>query len=168
MIPPSIMAAIGLFLALGLVPFSAGWLRTAGWLMVAVGLLLSAAVAWQGRLPRLGYAEGFLLVHLTGERPERVPVEAVECFFLGTGSWQMLGKHGHELPIRNLVVRLAERATEFHERSVKSTLGTWEGGYITIHGAWCEPLTLELVNRLNARLSQVHRTTADVTGEGNP
>lgn len=166
MIPPSIVAGIGLFLILGM-PHSADWLRIVGWVLLGMSVLFLAAVTWQGRMPRLAYADGDLVVHLTGQRPDRVPIDVVECFFLGTGRAPVAGQEGGDVPIRNLVVRLAERAQEFHERPVKAALGTWHEGYITIHGAWCEPLTLELVNRLNARLAEVQRSNVKATAERN-
>jgi hypothetical protein len=55
-------------------------------------------------------------------------------------------------------VRVAEKATDYHHREVKPALARWDEGYVTIHGAWCEPLTLQVVQRLNARLAEAHRT----------
>jgi hypothetical protein len=56
-----------------------------------------------------------------------------------------------------LRIRLAERATEWAQRDVKPALGAWCGGYITIHGTWCEPLDIDLVNQLNKRLAAAHQ-----------
>ncbi len=90
-------------------------------------------------------------------RPFRVPVNVVECFFFSSGAGQVPGAAGKQLPLRNLVVRLAEKATEYHHRDVKPALGRWDDGYITVHGAWCEPLNLELVKRLNEQLASVQK-----------
>ncbi len=54
-------------------------------------------------------------------------------------------------------MRIAEKAKEYQQRDVKSALGKWDEGYVTFYGAWCEPLTLEVVQRLNARLAEVQR-----------
>ena len=74
-------------------------------------------------------------------QPFRVPVEIVECFFLGAGVGQLPGAAGKEIPLRNLVMRLAEKATDYHHREVKAAFGRWDDGYVIFHGAWCEPLT---------------------------
>jgi hypothetical protein len=63
-----------------------------------------------------------------------------------------------------LAVRLAERATEWSQIDVKPALGKWCGGYITIYGAWCEPLRIELVNRLNAQLAAAHQAQPNRVG----
>ncbi|HEY2827859.1 MAG TPA: hypothetical protein VGJ04_09690, partial [Pirellulales bacterium] len=52
---------------------------------------------------------------------------------------------------------IADKATDYHQRDVKPALGRWDEGYVTIHGAWCEPLTLEVVQRLNVRLAEAQR-----------
>ena len=71
-------------------------------------------------------------------------------------SWQRSGELATpqgEVPVRNLVLRVAERAVEYQEREVANVFGSWSRGYITFHGVWCEPLNLELVTKLNAKLS---------------
>jgi hypothetical protein len=157
MILPAVLCAVGLFV-LWMQPLeSAGWLQGIGWISIIAGILLFVILAAQVRLPRLAYAEGLLLLHLRAGPALRLPVQFVECFFLGTGSGQVPGKRGEDLPVRNLVVRLAEKAVEYHRRDVKPALGRWEDGYITIYGAWCEPLDVALVNGLNARLAEVKR-----------
>ncbi len=59
-----------------------------------------------------------------------------------------------------VVVRIAERALDWHQRPVKTMLGQWCGGYITVRGTWCEPITAELIQRLNHRLVDVQRELA--------
>jgi hypothetical protein len=159
MILPAALVVIGL-IAIAAKPLeSAAWLQIVGWIFAGVGLFLFAILAFQLRLPRLAYTDGALLVYLRMGSPYRVPVEAIECFFIGTGAGQIPGKGHEETPVRNVVVRLAEKAVDYHEREVKPALGRWEEGYITIYGAWCEPLDLAAVNRLNARLSEVKSMT---------
>ncbi|HEY2827649.1 MAG TPA: hypothetical protein VGJ04_08625, partial [Pirellulales bacterium] len=125
-------------------------MQVLGWAMAVVGLILLGVIVLQMKLPRLGYADHKLLIYLQSGRPIRVPVEVVECFFLGRGTGQVPGSEGSALAVRNLMMRIADKATDYREREVKPTLGSWDDGYVTIHGAWCEPLTLEVVQRLNA------------------
>jgi hypothetical protein len=158
MILPAALVLIGL-VVLGMKPLdSATWLQVLGWIFLVLGLFLFAILAIQLRLPRLAYSNGSLLVYLQMGPPFQVPAKVIECFFLGAGGGQIPGKSGDDIPVRNLVVRLAEKAGDYHRREVKPALGRWEDGYITIYGAWCEPLGLELVNRLNSRLSEVKAT----------
>lgn len=127
------------------------------------------ALVWLGeRLrrvnrPRLSYRDGRLLVHLyRGRRAEAVPIEVVECFFLGQGP-SLLPKPletsaGGGNEARTIVVRLAEAAKEWHHRDVRASLGQWCEGYIILRGTWTEPLTAELAKSLNHRLVQAHRS----------
>jgi hypothetical protein len=36
-------------------------------------------------------------------------------------------------------------------------MGSWCNHYVTIRGTWCEPLSVELAARLNARLASVQQ-----------
>ena len=58
---------------------------------------------------------------------------------------------------RNIVIRLAERATDYHERKVKPIFGSWEDGYIVIRGTWTEPINKETFRFLNQSLVAAHR-----------
>lgn len=133
------------------------WLRYVGFAVAGLGLALFGILVPQLARPRLAYADGQLLVYLRAGQPFRVPVQIVECFFMGTGAGQLPGAVGQEVPLRNLVVRLAEKATDYHHRDVKAAFGRWDDGYIVLHGAWCEPLHLEVVKRLNSRLAEAQR-----------
>jgi hypothetical protein len=135
----------------------------AGGLAFLGGLLL-AVLAWYAGQPRLAYDGRHLLVYLRPGGPIAVPIEVVECFFLGSGLRELPGRRGKEVQISQLAVRLAERATEWAQIDVKPALGKWCGGYITIYGAWCEPLRIDLVNRLNAKLAAAHETQANCVG----
>ncbi|HEX4131608.1 MAG TPA: hypothetical protein VHZ24_16335 [Pirellulales bacterium] len=83
-----------------------------------------------------------------------VPIEVVEGFLLGQGPSYLPGKEASRSETRTLVVRLAERATEWEHVAMPPRLGSWCGHYITIRGTWCEPLSVDLVNRLNMKLHE--------------
>ena len=152
MIPPIVLVAVGL-IPLAAMPSAERWIRYAAVGAAVVGLLLLALIEIQMRLPRLAYCDGELFVYLAGGGPLRVPIEIVQCFFLGSGAGQIPGSRGSRIGVRNLTMRLDEKATDYHHRNAKPALGRWEDGYIVIHGAWCEPLDLALVGRLNTRLA---------------
>jgi hypothetical protein len=151
MMIPGAVAIVGLSIALG--PWQAeSWLRTVGWILAALGGLMVVTLVRQSRQPRIAYEAGHLLLYLRSGPPIRLPVEYVQCAFLGAGSTQLPGPSGRQIRTANLVIRLDEKAIDWAEVSVKPALGRWSEGYITIQGAWCEPLTLELVQHLNQRL----------------
>jgi hypothetical protein len=132
------------------------------WRWVGVGLLLLAALVTLGvlrmlRLPRIAYERGELLVYLRGMSPLRVPIDLVECFFLGSAPSGMPGAKGERAKATSIVVRLAERAEDWRDRDVNPALGEWRCGYITIRGTWCETITPEKMQRLNDRLIGAHR-----------
>jgi hypothetical protein len=154
MIPPILLVGVGL-IPVAVMTGADAWLQCGGWAAVGAGVSLIALVAIQMRLPRLAYCDGQLLVYLAGGGPLRVPIEMVQCFFMGTGAGQIPGSRGSRIGVRNLTMRLDEKATEYHHREVKPALGRWDEGYIVIHGAWCEPLNLSLVQLLNTRLASV-------------
>ncbi len=158
MILPAVLLAVGLIVVWAKPLEAVNWLQVIGWILLVAGLLLFVILAIQFRLPRLAYANDSLLVFLQATRPLQVPVEIVECFFLGTGGGQIPGKAAEDLPVRNLVIRLAEKAVDYHQREVKPALGLWQDGYITIYGAWCEPLDVEMVMRLNSLLAEVKQS----------
>lgn len=134
----------------------------------------AAAIVWltmlirSGLRPRLAYCHGRLLVYLRGSRPVAVPIEIVECFFLGQGaSWlprTLEGSHGEAAEATTVIVRLAEAAKEWSHLDVRPSLGQWCEGYITLRGTWCEPLNGEVVARLNQRLVAAHRECKQAGG----
>jgi hypothetical protein len=133
------------------------WASVVGGIVTLGGLGLAAQLLYWMRLPRLAYASGHLLVYLDSSDPIRVPIDVVECFFIGQGASQLPKLEGQEPETANVIVRLAEAASEWKHRDVRPSLGHWCESYITINGAWCEPLGGEAIKRLNARLVQVHR-----------
>ena len=114
-------------------------------------LMVSFLVAGMFR-PRVGYAAGNLLVYLRDGAPIEIPIEIVEVFFRGQGPSHVGKGAVSEAETSNIVIRLAEKAEEWHKGSVKPALGQWCEGYITLHGAWCEPIDREALENLNSRL----------------
>jgi hypothetical protein len=149
--------------AIGLLPHRGWWLAVSGLAgVIVVASCIAGYTVWRwAQCPRLAYADGQLLVYLRSIDPEPVPIEHVECFFLGQGDSDIpvgIRKHGGSASqTANIVTRLAESAPEFHHREIRSPFGQWCGGYIVIRGTWCEPINGPLLQRLNQRLAQVHR-----------
>ena len=161
MIPPALFAGMGLLLLLGLPGREPpAWLRAAGGVLLALSSLTIAALAWQMRKPRLAYRDGEILLWLRSGGAIRIPVEFVECFLLGHAPSLLPGGDRQQAETSALVLRVADRAVDWHRQDVKPQLGKWCEGYITIRGTWCEPLDLALVNRLNARLAEVSRNAS--------
>ena len=158
-VPLAVVALIGIVLAVG----SLGHPQMGGVRFMGATLACASGIAlilwwFLARLPRLSYRDGHLLVYLRLSRPIRVPVDAVECFFVGQGPDPMIGPLGKTpLETVNVVMRFAERATEWKQIEVHPLLGYWCDGYATIRGAWCERLSVELVNKLNGRLVNAKR-----------
>ena len=153
----------GIFLVIGLVHLWGVWSGArwgsplVGWVLSIAGGVLFAMLVSHALRPRLAYQDGRLLVYLRSDGPIAVPIESIECCFLAAGAGQIPSATHKDVPLRNLVLRVSERATDFQNCEVKAALGRWEDGYITIHGAWCEPLTLAVAQRINARLAEVHQ-----------
>lgn len=140
-----------------------GWPWFVGCAVIGVPAVIAlAALARLLRAPVLAYSEGYLLVALNRGRPERVPIEIVECFFRGQGETPVAGRP-NGVPAAHIVVRLAEAAETWHHREVEGKWGRWCGGYITIYGTWCEPITADLLRSLNARLTAVLRAQREAT-----
>lgn len=133
------------------------WLHGAGWILVALGALIIGLLAWQSRQPRVGYVPGYLLLYLRPGAPIRLPIDAVEACFLGSGPLKLTDASESSLRTANLVFRIADKATDWTSAPIKPALGQWVDGYVTIHGAWCERLTLDVVRRINVRLHEAQR-----------
>jgi hypothetical protein len=157
MILPALALAVGLFVVYG-VESLAG--RVAGGLVAIVSGLLLILLAVQLRRPRLAHEPGYLLVYLRSWSPIRVPLEIVEGFLMGQGPSLLSGRQHEQTETVTLVIRLSDRAEEWSQVDVKPALGKWCDGYITIRGTWCEPLSVDLVNRLNAQLDEEAKASA--------
>jgi len=151
----AVFAAVGL---VSIISFGAHvWICVLAALLLLVALVRSARLISLLRQPRLAYHNGELLVYLRPGAPIAVPIDVVECFFLGQAPSLLPGKQHEHTDAAAVVVRLAEAAREWSERQVKPALGKWCDSYITIRGTWCETLDLEKVNGLNRRLVEVRR-----------
>lgn len=171
LILPLLLVAVGAVLAALPAWRAAPWpIPTAGVLLLAIGLAAAFSLWRWSRIPRLAYADGQLLVYLQGTTPERVPIEQVEVFFRGQGDARLANRPDPDVKTNTIVVRLAEADESWHNRTVNPSLGQWEGGYIIIRGTWCEPITVDLLRKLNAQLVAVHRALRpcgeSCTGEG--
>ena len=152
--------ALLLLTALPFAVTASGFVRWA-----AVGISLPAAyllglTLYLMRRPRLAYAQGCLLVYLRPGKPIRVPIDVVECFFLGQGPTLLpnpLRGADHIEETSTIVIRLAESAEEWKHVDVKPAQGLWCDGYITIRGTWCERIDAALLQRLNQQLVEAHR-----------
>lgn len=158
LILPALLGLGGAFLLTAAILGSWHW----GWLAVAGAIILGALylagnLLWLAAQPRLAQEAHELLVYFEPNRPIRVPLEIVECFFLGQGASELPKIDGVEPETSNVIVRLAERAKDWHHRDVKPALGHWCEGYITLRGAWCEPISGEALKQLNRRLADAHR-----------
>jgi len=161
------MLPLGLLGALGLAIL---WRDTPSLLNLVATLCLIFSLAMLTGLllqlyrPRIAYRDGHVLFYLQARHPIAVPVQVVEAFFLGQGPAHLPVATASNTKSVNLVARLSQRATEWTHKDVKPALGQWSDGYVTIRGTWCEPLTGELVRRLNRRLSEISRL---LENEGN-
>ena len=168
MVLPAIVMVIASYLAATSV--SASGVQIA-WLIVGVvGLVLIGLLARHWRQPRMARCDDYLLLYLKSGEPYRLPLEVVECFFLGATDANVPGNGDSGGKISALVVRLAERAEEWRERPVKPSLGKWDDGYVRIYGAWCERLCMGKLGRLNTKLQEAQRelrqtTAASAEGE---
>ena len=124
-------------------------------------LLLSARLIRRTLHCRLGYRSGMLWVNLGPGKPILVPIDAVECFFLGSREVPVSGRLGLQSRAVSVVVRIAEKAARYHDRPVTPALGIWKEGYITILGRWCEPISPALIAQLNKRLLAAQRQTSE-------
>jgi len=154
----------GLWLLAGVAAFATAWATGQAWWLAVLAAMISLPPLWllaslvlALTRPRLAYEDGELLVYVEAFEPARVPIEIVEVFFLGQGPTELPKLAGREHETHNVVVRLAESAAEWKHRDARPAFGQWCEGYITLRGSWCEPITRELMQRLNRRLAEVQR-----------
>jgi hypothetical protein len=148
--------------------WSGGAVR-AGWAALATAVVIlpaGAAFARAAARPRLRRCGACLEVRLSPLALQRVPLEVVECVFPGSRPLPP-GAGGDASPDRRvttLIIRLAERATDWRARPTFVPWGTWEDGHIVIDGRWSEPLSLERTRALAARLLEARQAAAGDCG----
>ena len=126
-------------------------------ILAIVGVILCLRqIAWLC-VPRISCTSDELLVYLKGLAPFRIPLDVVECFFLGEGPSMLPSMGRQEVPSVTVVVRLAERATEWHRRDTYKSLGHWCDGYIIVRGTWTEPLNKDVIGGMNSQLAAIKR-----------
>jgi hypothetical protein len=151
--PPLVITALGGWIVLGIAE-SGTALRWFGVVLMGAGVAMIAALVRHLWRPRIAFQDGHVLFFLRSGSPLAVPVHIVEAFFIGQGPATIAGLPGHQRTA-TLVARLSQRAVEWARRDVKPALGKWCDGYITIFGTWCEPISEDLLRRLNHRLGEV-------------
>ena len=153
-VPPVIVAILGAWLAFLGNDSPGGILRWLGLILIVVSLAMIGLLLHQLRRPRIAFSDGNVLFYVRSGPPIGVPAGIVEAFFLGQGPAHLPGVAKQPETV-NLVARLSQRHTEWARQDVKPALGNWCDGYVTIRGAWCEPLGTEVVRKLNRRLKDV-------------
>jgi len=164
-----VAGGVGVFagaVVLGLALVLSGWgvvaCLVAGALLLCGGALLAGVCLLHARSARMGCEGDHLVLNLGAGKPFRIPLEIVEVFFLGqAGS----GVPGGKSETTTVVVRLAEKAEDWKRRDVHPRLARWCDGYITLLGAWTEPVDAGVVNELNSRLLERHRARKARAGQ---
>ena len=113
--------------------------------------------------PRLAGNGDRVVVGLAAGHRYEIPLDVVECFFLGQADTGLTTAAMVGAEARTVVVRLAEKASQWHRRDVPARWGHWCDGYITLRGTWCEPISVERVNALNHELAQWKRARRSAT-----
>jgi hypothetical protein len=145
-------AMLAVYLTYALRDSGAGrWILVPVWALVCVKLL---SFYLNGR-PSLCFDGRCLRINIGLPRPAVVPIELVEGFLLGKGPAYLNGRDDYKTETTTLTVRLAERAPEWEKRPTDVRVAGWCGHYVTLRGTWTEPLSVEVVNRLNQRLYEV-------------
>ena len=140
-----------------------GWLL-AGLLAGTASIVVTlAAIAWR---PRLSYRQGMLRVRLSPLVLHEVPLESVECFFLGSSAVDSGRKTAVTRRVGTLVMRIADRSIAWQERPTFTPWGQWKEGAVVFDGRWCEPLSIGVARGLSAKLVDAKRATDGGGGEG--
>ena len=146
-----------LLLALGLV-FQWGMpMVVLGGILSGLGTMSLLVHVVRLQTPRLAREGDQLLVFFDSLQPVKVPLQIVECFFLGQGPSLLPSPDGGEIESQNVIVRLAEAAQEWRHKETNPKFGHWCDSYITLRGAWCEPISEPALKRLNEKLIAAHR-----------
>ena len=114
---------------------------------------------WAAAQPRLARRGDRLVARLAPFTVQEVPLDVVECVFHGS---QPLDATAGLPPLRvgTIVVRLAERATDWRARPSFAPWGSWIDGHIICDGCWCEPLSVDRARAISAGLLEAKREVA--------
>jgi hypothetical protein len=154
---PAVLMIVGLFLTFGLGGWiEAAWPRYVGAALLVIAVLLVGLLLVQMKQPRIACRPGELLLYLRMGSPVRVPLDVVEGFLLGHGPSLLPGEQHARTQTSTVVIKLSERAEEWQKVDVHPRLASWCDYYVTIRGTWCEPISVAVANRLNARLAEAH------------
>jgi len=117
-------------------------------------------IAFTAKQGRIFLKDSELIVRIGPSSVERLPLDAVECFFLGS---QPLDHSGDPIAsdeaafrVGTLVVRVAERYGHLASGR-RGPWACWEDGYLVVDGRWSEPLVVETLRRINGRLAVAKR-----------
>jgi len=150
--------------ALGFALLLVGWIVYPNDVLFWGGIALAAvaqvgiiSMAMQMARPRIAYLDREVLFYVRDDGPVRVPLEFVEGFLLGQGP-AMLPGAAQNWETSTLIAKLADNAESWQKLDVAPAVASWCNGYVTIRGTWCEPLSVEVVNRLNRRLAEIKST----------
>lgn len=141
------------------------WLVCGYWLVAAAVVAAFAAAASRPRLVHRvdSKLENVLEVRLAPGAAHAVPLDVIECFFMGSQRLEPEGAVAEDQPthrVGTLVMRVAERAKDWQARPTFAPWGTWQDGAIVFDGRWCEPLSVELARRLSGKLVDAKRAVA--------
>lgn len=173
-----VIGVLAITLAVLLFSYSSGWAgRSLAALLLACSIGICVFASLVLTRPRLAINTTELLVYLQRNPlvPYRVPLSVVEVFFIGQGavSGNEPGQpKGYEGAVAaNVIVRLAEAATEWHQRDVQLLLGVWDEGYITVRGLFSANIDQDVLKEMNRQLLQRKRAlrasaSASATGTG--
>jgi hypothetical protein len=125
--------------------------------MAAIVIVAAAAAGYLGTRPRLAFDGRKLRIHIGTAQPALIPIELIEGFLLGKGPSYLSGKDDYKTETSTLIVRIAERAPEWEKVPTNVRVAAWCGHYVTLRGTWTEPLSVDVVNRLNQRLYEVQQ-----------
>ncbi len=128
-----------------------------------VVIVAAAAAGYLGTRPRLAYDGRKLRIHIGTAQPALIPIELIEGFLLGKGPSYLSGKDDYKTETSTLIVRIAERAPEWEKLPTNVRVAAWCGHYVTLRGTWTEPLSIDVVNRLNQRLYEVQQAQSTST-----
>ena len=117
-------------------------------------------VAFAAMQSRVFLEDSQVMVRVGPALVEKLPLDAVECFFLGS---QPLDRAGDPVAadqaafrVGTLVVRVAERYGHLASGR-RGPWARWEDGYLVVDGRWSEPLVVETLRRINGRLAVAKR-----------